>query len=121
QPPAVCGNPLPRRTDARSSCFGLAPGGGGPRLTLLPESLRGYPPPPIPPTRGAPEPGGKRMKTLLRPTFVLVLLAAARGRPALRADTPAATEDRLAPLTRFVGEWEVDGKWSDGSPLHARA
>lgn len=35
------------------------------------------------------------------------------------ADTPA--EAHVAPLARFVGEWEVDGKWSDGSELHARA
>jgi hypothetical protein len=32
----------------------------------------------------------------------------------------ATAGDQLAPLGRFVGEWEVDGKWSDGSPLHAR-
>jgi hypothetical protein len=38
------------------------------------------------------------------------------------ADTPAApAEDHLAPLTRFIGDWEVDGKWSDGSVLQARA
>ena len=32
----------------------------------------------------------------------------------------AAAGDPLAPLGRFAGEWEVDGKWSDGSPLRAR-
>ena len=32
----------------------------------------------------------------------------------------AAAGDQLAPLGRFVGEWEVDGQWSDGTPLHAR-
>ncbi len=34
------------------------------------------------------------------------------------ADTPA--EDHVAPLARLVGEWVVDGKWSDGSTLQAR-
>jgi hypothetical protein len=35
------------------------------------------------------------------------------------AGHPTAGEP-MAPLGRFVGEWEVDGKWSDGNPLHAR-
>jgi hypothetical protein len=28
--------------------------------------------------------------------------------------------DKLAPLARFVGEWEVNAKWSDGKTLQAR-
>ena len=27
----------------------------------------------------------------------------------------------LAALERFGGEWSVDGKWADGTPLHARS
>jgi hypothetical protein len=37
-----------------------------------------------------------------------------------RADDKPAAENKLAMLERFVGEWEVDGKWSDGNALHAR-
>jgi hypothetical protein len=61
--------------------------------------------------------------TLRRPTgaffLPLVALAACVRCGVSAADAPA--EDRLAPLARFIGEWEVDGKWSDGSALHARA
>jgi hypothetical protein len=53
-------------------------------------------------------------------TFVWSLLILPAISAASRAaDAPA--DDHLAPLARFVGEWEVEGKWSDGSPLHARA
>jgi hypothetical protein len=47
---------------------------------------------------------------------IAVCAASARG-PA--ADKPAVP-NKLAPLERFAGEWVVDGKWSDGSRLHAR-
>jgi hypothetical protein len=50
--------------------------------------------------------------------FALILLSSAL-QPHARADDDAT--DHLAPLTRFVGEWEVEGKWSDGTPLHARS
>jgi hypothetical protein len=54
-----------------------------------------------------------------RVTTLLTLLAvAAMPRASIAADP--STEDHLAPLARYIGEWEVDGKWSDGSPLHAR-
>jgi hypothetical protein len=36
------------------------------------------------------------------------------------ADAPPAGND-LAAFERFAGEWVVDGKWSDGTPLHARS
>lgn len=32
---------------------------------------------------------------------------------------PAA--GRLEPLARFIGDWTVDGRWSNGEELHARA
>jgi hypothetical protein len=52
--------------------------------------------------------------------LALALSLLTGGASHLRAgDSPA--DDRLAPLARFVGEWEVDAKWSDGTPLHARA
>jgi hypothetical protein len=35
------------------------------------------------------------------------------------ADEPASP-DKLAPLAPFAGEWQIDAKWSDGRPLHAR-
>jgi hypothetical protein len=47
----------------------------------------------------------------------LTLCASAAGGAA--ADKPAAANP-LAALERFAGEWVVDGKWADGSPLHAR-
>jgi len=30
------------------------------------------------------------------------------------------SDDPMAPLTRFVGEWQVEGKWASGDPLKAR-
>jgi hypothetical protein len=51
---------------------------------------------------------------------MFVLCAVARvADPALAADKPAEP-NRLAPLERFVGEWTVDGKWSNRQKLHAR-
>jgi hypothetical protein len=40
-----------------------------------------------------------------------------------RADDagPAKPTNRLAPLERFVGEWVIDGRWSNGQELHARS
>jgi hypothetical protein len=35
-------------------------------------------------------------------------------------DKTAPSADKLQPLARFIGEWSVEGKWSDGSELHAR-
>jgi hypothetical protein len=44
------------------------------------------------------------------------------GLPALSpADDAADKKDPLAPLARFAGEWQVDGQWASGEPLHARA
>jgi hypothetical protein len=48
-------------------------------------------------------------------TAALLCLAAVA-----RPDDKPAAEDKLAPLQRFVGEWEADAQWADGSPLHAR-
>jgi hypothetical protein len=39
----------------------------------------------------------------------------------LRAEDKPGTEDKLAPLERFAGEWTVEGKWSNGESLHARS
>src|SRR4051794_2481569 len=61
--------------------------------------------------------GGKRMKRLCLLTATLTV-AALVGHA--RADEKPAAADKLAPLARFVGEWEVDGTWSDGKALHAR-
>jgi hypothetical protein len=38
-----------------------------------------------------------------------------------RSDEKPPADNKLAILERFVGEWEVDGKWSDGSTLHGRS
>jgi hypothetical protein len=35
-------------------------------------------------------------------------------------DAPAEKKDPLAPLARFVGEWQVEGQWSSGDKLQAR-
>jgi hypothetical protein len=59
------------------------------------------------------------MTRLLIPTIVLILLTT-NGSGRVRAEDTAA-KDNLAPLARFIGEWEVDGKWSDGSILRARS
>jgi hypothetical protein len=58
----------------------------------------------------------RQLWTLLALTPILTIQHGARA-----DDTPAApAEDHLAPVARFIGEWEVDAKWSDGSPLRAR-
>jgi hypothetical protein len=58
----------------------------------------------------------KRMRTTTKVAAVLALfLAGTSG----AADKPAA-ENPLTALERFAGEWVVDGKWSNGDPLHAR-
>jgi hypothetical protein len=38
-----------------------------------------------------------------------------------RADEKPAADNKLAILDRFVGEWEVEGQWAEGSSLHARS
>jgi len=57
------------------------------------------------------------MRSLSLAAVALAVLVAA-GRLAA-ADTPAAV-NKLAALERFAGEWVVDGKWYDGTSLHAR-
>jgi hypothetical protein len=49
--------------------------------------------------------------------LALVLMAVSLA----RSDDKPAAENKLAGLERLVGEWEVDGKWSDGSTLHGRS
>jgi hypothetical protein len=36
-------------------------------------------------------------------------------------DVELKIDPKLAPLARFEGEWTVDGKWTGGTELHARA
>ncbi|MFL5242568.1 MAG: hypothetical protein ACJ8FY_10710 [Gemmataceae bacterium] len=63
------------------------------------------------------------MKTFLGFTTVIITMLSFAVLPALvmgGADKPAGT-DPLASLERFIGHWTVDGKWSDGNELHARA
>jgi hypothetical protein len=62
--------------------------------------------------------GGKmKAKQMLFPVGLALFKLACRSSA---EDKPAATEDKLAPLERFIGEWEVDGKWAGGESLHAR-
>jgi hypothetical protein len=63
------------------------------------------------------------VRTALRAASTAALFAAlATGAAARSGDEPSAhPEDLLAPFARYIGEWEVDAKWSDGTPLHARA
>jgi hypothetical protein len=63
------------------------------------------------------------MRWLFSLALALTLLASLDGSRSLPAAdaSAAAAEDHLAPLARFIGDWEVDGKWSDGTVLHARA
>ena len=48
----------------------------------------------------------------------LALLLAAGRSPAEEKTTDDAP---LKPLERFVGEWTMEGKWSNGQALHARS
>jgi hypothetical protein len=60
----------------------------------------------------------------LRPTRQHVaLLSVVLFAALVRADDTSdpKVDAKLAPLARFAGEWTVDGKWSDGNELHARA
>jgi hypothetical protein len=52
---------------------------------------------------------------LLVTAVLLVAGVSADDKPEPKVDP------KLAPLARFAGEWTVDGKWSDGNELHARA
>jgi hypothetical protein len=52
---------------------------------------------------------------------ILILAALLVPSTLARADDKASAENKLAPLERFVGEWEVEGKWSSGESLHARS
>ena len=36
------------------------------------------------------------------------------------ADPASGNKNPMAPLERFVGEWQVEGQWSDGNKLRAR-
>jgi hypothetical protein len=56
------------------------------------------------------------MKRFLPVTFMLVLALT----PVNAADD-AADAGKLAPLSRFAGQWTLDAKWADGTPLKARA
>lgn len=61
------------------------------------------------------------MKPLCNLAIGLGLLAAVCGQRDVAANQPAAVaREPLACLDRFIGEWEVEGKWSDGNPLKAR-
>ena len=52
--------------------------------------------------------------------LVWMIAVQAAGQVAPQGDK-AEAEKRLAALERFGGEWSVDGKWADGTPLHARS
>jgi hypothetical protein len=55
-----------------------------------------------------------------QPTVILGVLACfSLMAPRTFADKPAE-KSHLTALEPFVGEWEVDGKWSNGEALHAR-
>ena len=58
------------------------------------------------------------MKWLFALVATLGILLGDRHSPA--ADPAPAGHD-LSALERFIGEWTVDGTWSNGTPLHARS
>jgi hypothetical protein len=62
-------------------------------------------------------PNMARMLSMFVPAILLAVVAVAadKEQPELKIDP------KLAPLARFEGEWTVDGKWSGGTDLHARA
>lgn len=51
-------------------------------------------------------------------SLVCCIVRLAAGCPALADDK--AVENKLAPLERFLGEWTIQGRWSDGKELQAR-
>jgi hypothetical protein len=57
------------------------------------------------------------MRVLYR-TFALLAVVAVAG--SVRAHDQPGAGTGLKALERFVGEWEVDGKWADGQRLQAR-
>ena len=62
-------------------------------------------------------PSAARMLSVFVPAILLALVAVAADK-----DTVAFKIDpKLASLARFEGEWTVDGKWTGGNELHARA
>jgi hypothetical protein len=58
------------------------------------------------------------MRRMYQAFAMLAVLAATGSTP---ADDKTAAESGLASLEPFVGEWEVNGNWSDGSRLQARS
>lgn len=57
--------------------------------------------------------------TRTRAVFLCAALLATIATADEKAEPTA--DAKLAPLARFAGVWTVDGKWSDGNELHARA
>jgi hypothetical protein len=57
------------------------------------------------------------MRTFM-PLFALSAMIGGAG--SISADYQSGTGDALKPLVRFIGEWEVDGKWASGEKLQAR-
>ncbi len=55
---------------------------------------------------------------LLGPVLATLAILIVAGR--LPAEDAARGDEALKALDRFAGEWVVDGKWSNGEPLHAR-
>jgi hypothetical protein len=53
--------------------------------------------------------------------YVVIALAASLALAGRLHAEDAAARKALAGLDRFVGEWTVDGRWADGSSLHARS
>jgi hypothetical protein len=51
----------------------------------------------------------------------LALLALLGGSHCFSAADAPPSDDHLAPVARFIGDWQVDAKWADGTPLKARA
>jgi hypothetical protein len=49
---------------------------------------------------------------------VVILLSAPLGQG---GDNSTAKKEPLEPLARFAGEWQVNGKWSNGEGLHAKS
>jgi hypothetical protein len=58
------------------------------------------------------------MRASFRFLAVLTILACAGTLP---ADDRPASDNKLAALEPFAGEWTVEGKWSSGDQLRARA
>jgi hypothetical protein len=60
------------------------------------------------------------MKRLIGQLVVGIFVLNTAGGISAQEKTKPTETDQLAPLSRFIGEWTVEGKWNSGDELWAR-